>query len=280
MPPKNSLLRTLALSLAAAVVFSSCSHSGSSDGGGSPVNNSYLSSARTIAPDEIEVDSFAYDAQHRVATFAQYATNGTDSGSMTSVFNFSGSNPLPDSYVYTLNDGTPELHTLTFDGQGRIIKDTSTGASHFVTYYTYPGNYIISRVFVAGDLSSEAYADTMVVTDGNWTGAKVWFWDPSEGQWADEEQVTYGHSAAANPGYKAEVANAVGPLLHVLSLYNFSGYADYVSKTIVTKVTGMLEDLPPGGAIYTAHADASGRVTELTPNGLGTSGYKTVFTYY
>lgn len=31
---------------------------------------------------------------------------------------------------------------------------------------------------------------------------------------------------------------------HVLSLYNFSGYADYVSKTIVNKITGMLEDLP------------------------------------
>lgn len=182
--------------------------------------------------------------------------------------------------MFTLNDETPELHTLTFDGQGRIIKDTSTGDTHFVTYYSYPGNYAICRIFFGGDLSSDAFADTLVITDGNWTGQKVWGWDHGVGQWEDQGQITYGHAAAANPGYKAEVANAVGPLLHELSTYNFGGYGDYISKTIVNKVSGMADGLPAGGVSYSTRADASGRVTELTPNGAGSTEYKTVFTYY
>ncbi|MBN9379831.1 MAG: hypothetical protein J0H74_03635 [Chitinophagaceae bacterium] len=278
MPIKNSLLRTLAPCLSIAVIFSSCSHSGSSDG--NPVNNSYLASARTIGPDGILIDSFAYDAQHRVATFRQIATNGTDSGTMTSVFNFSGNTPLPDSYVYTQNDGTPETHVLTFDGQGRIIKDTSAGVSKFVTYYTYAGDNIICRIFFAGDLSSDAFVDTLIVKGGNMTGAKVWGWDHGVGQWEDQEQTTFGHATAANPGYKAEIAGAVGPLLHVLSVYNFGGHADYISKNIINKITGVVDGLPAGGITYTVHADASGRVSELTPNGVGAAGYKTVYTYY
>lgn len=279
MPTKNSLLRILALCLSVSFIFSSCSRSGSS--GGNPVNNSYLASARTIGPDGILIDSFSYNAQHRVATFSQYATNGTDSGTMTSTFNFSGNNTLPDSYVYTSNGSTPELHVLTFDGQGRIIKDTSKGVSNFVTYYAYSGNNIICRVFFAGDLNSDAFVDTLIVTDGNMTGAKVWGWDHGVGQWENQEQVTYGHAAAANPGFKAEIAATVGPLLHVLSVYNFGGHADYISKSIINRINGVVDGLPAGGATYTVHADASGRVSQLTPNGVGaTEDYKTVYTYY
>jgi len=280
MPCRPPSFCTLTFCLAVTFMFSSCTHSGSTDGG-SPVNNSYLASARNISSEGILVDSFSYDDKKRVATFGQYGypADGSDSGKMTAAFNFSGNNTLPDSYVYTLNDDPSVLHALTFDGQGRITKDTSTGADHFVAYYTYSGNYIISRIFADGDLSSEAYADTMIVTDGNMTGEKLWTWDPNETQWTDQEQVTYGRAAAANPGYKAEIAAAVGPLLHALSLYNFSGYGDYVSKNIVNKLTGMLEGLPPGGASYTTHVDATGRVTELLPSIPGADG-KVVFTYY
>src|SRR5205814_2279561 len=114
-------------------------------------------------------------------------------------FNFPSNSTLPDSYLYSYNDGVADLHSLTFDGQGRISRDTSLSDTHYVTYYTYSGNYTICRIFFAGDLNSDAFVDTLVITDGNMTGQKVWGWDHSVGEWEDQGQVTYGHATAANP---------------------------------------------------------------------------------
>jgi len=280
MPLRPSLLPYVLSCLIAAFVLSSCSHSGGS-GGGNPVNNSYLASVKNIGQGETLTDSFKYDDSKRVATYAQYATNGTDSVHIMYNFHFSSNSTLPDSYTYNYNDGVDDPHTLSFDGQGRVIKDTSLSDSHFVTYYAYSGNYVICRIFFAGDLNSDAFADTLVVTDGNMTGQKVWGWDHGVGEWEDQGQVTYGHAAAANPAYKAEIANSVGPLLYVLSVYSLGGWADYISKGIINKVGSRADGLPPGGVTYSVSTDGTGRVSAITPTGVGVpSGVRTEFTYY
>src|SRR5882762_174417 len=115
MPQKPTLLCIITLCIVV-LILPSCRNGGSSDGG-NPVNNSYLASARTIAPGSLIIDSFSYDSQHRVARFAQYATEGTNSADAIMDFTFSGSNTLPDSYTATSSGGAPDPHQLTFDGQ-------------------------------------------------------------------------------------------------------------------------------------------------------------------
>lgn len=276
MPQKPKLLSTLMLCLVVLVI-SSCHNNGSSDGG-SPVNNSYLASARIVSQGTIITDSFSYDSQHRVARFAEYETNGTDSADVTVDFNFSGGNALPVSYTATSNGGSPDTHELTFDGQGRITKDTSTSGSHFVTNYFYSGNYVICNILFDGTFN-DAQIDTLVITSGNITGEKVWGFD--NGTPELQGNLTYGHAAAANPGYKAEVANAVGPLLYVLSVYNFGGYADYISKAVMNKVSGYADGLPSAGYGYNVSTDDKGRVSSIAPTGAGVpAGVKVIFTYY
>jgi hypothetical protein len=277
MPNKPISLPAMALGLFALLVLASCHPSGGS-GGGNPVNNSYLSSVSIISGASIITDSFSYDAQHRVARFACYATDGTNNASFTADFSFPGGATLPAGYTFVLDGGSPDQHQLTFDGQGRITKDTSLSGSHFVTYYSYVGNYVINRILFDGTTTG-AQIDSLTVTDGNMTAEKIWGED--QGAWSKQADLIYGHAAAANPGYKAEVANAVGPLLYVLSVYNFGGYADYISKAIMNKISGTGDGLPAGGFNYSESIDATGRVSTQTPVGPGVpAGTKTVFTYY
>ena len=283
MPPTLQLLRTLTLCLFTASLFSSCSNKDKDSGGGNPVNNSYLASVRAIGPDGVIIDSFVYDDKKRVATYGQYVTQGSAAAHVTYNFNFPSNSNMPDSYTYSYNDGASDVHTLTFDGQGRITKDTSLSGSNYVSYFVYSGNMVICHIFFGGDLSSDAFSDTLVYTDGNMTNQKVWAWDPGgNGEWEDQANLIYGHSTAANPGYKAEIANTVGPLLYEISIYNFGGWGDFISKGVINKVTGRADGLPPGGVTYTIQADATGRVSETIPNfgGPGAAGTKTVFTYY
>lgn len=257
------------------LLFSSCSHHNDA-GGGNPVNNSYLKSAYTSSPGEVLIDSFTYDDQKKVASYGQYVTNNGNSYFVRFDFTFSGSNTLPDSYLYSDNANNQETHQLTFDGQGRITEDTCA-TSHFVTHYIYSGNYIICTILFEGTMD-DGQIDSLLVTNGNLTAEKVW--GTNNGAWEKQADVTYGHATAANPGYKAEIAGSVGPLLYVLTTYSYGGWSDYISKSTMNKVTGVGDGLPPGGFSYSVNADGSGRVSKLTPAGVAAGSVAINFNYY
>lgn len=270
------LMRTAAVCCITLFLLASCGHSGSS-GGGSPVNDSYLASIVINVPGAQLTDSFSYTDQKRVARFAQYLTNNSNTNIVTCDFSFSGNSALPDSYTYAITGGVAEVHQLTYDGQGRITKDTC-GSSNFVTYYLYSGNYIVCNIRFEGT-PDDSHFDTLTVQNGDITNEKVWTTD--FGPWQMEADLTLGHATAANPGYKAEIAGSVGPLLYVLSAYNFGGYSDFISKTIVGRITGTSDGVPPGGIGYTPKVDAKGRVSSVTATGAGVPlGIVTAFTYY
>ena len=276
MPSKPLSLSAMALGLLALVVVS-C-NPGRGSNGGNPVNNSYLASVSIISGASTITDSFSYDDQHRVARFGCYASDGSNNASFTADFNFPAGAALPDGYAFVMAGSSADQHQLTFDGQGRITKDTSLSGSHFVTYYSYVGNLVINRILFDGTQSG-AQIDTLTVTNGDLTAEKIWGED--QGSWSNQGDLIYGHATAANPGYKAQVANAVGPLLYVLTVYNFGGYADFISKTVVNKISGTADGLPTGGFNYSVGVDATGRVSSQTPVGPGIpAGTKTVFTYY
>ncbi len=137
---------------------------------------------------------------------------------------------------------------------------------------------MINRILFDGTQSG-SQIDTLTVMNGDLTAEKIWGED--QGSWTNQGDLIYGHPTAVNPGYKAQVANTVGPLLYVLTVYNFGGYADFISKTVVNKISGTADGLPTGGLNYTVVVNAKGRVISQAPVGIGIpAGTKTVFTYY
>src|ERR1700743_1064511 len=145
---KNSLLRPLAFVL---VLFCACKKSNSSHGGSG--SNSLLSSLTNFSLRQSTVDSFTYDSSHRLAGFQQFIYDTSSVGGVTS-YRWSADFALPAGgsgppLTYTTDyTGSVELHRLSYDGQGRIIKDSSTGSSGFVTYFSYPdGNIAISDLY-------------------------------------------------------------------------------------------------------------------------------------
>jgi hypothetical protein len=257
-------------------ILSSCTHHNDPGGAGNPVNNSYVKSVYSIEPGIQLIDSFIYDDQKRVATFGQYATYAGNSYFTLYDFNFSGSSTLPDSYLRDDNGSNQETHQLVFDGQGRITKDTCA-TTNFVTYYNYSNSYIICSILSDGTMDN-AMIDSLLVTNGDVTAEKVWSSD--NGVWSKQGDVHFGHATAANPTYKAEIAGTVGPLLYVLSVYNYGGWTDFISRSIMNKVTGVADGLPPGGFNYTIKVDGSGRVSGLTPTGAGAPSGGIIYNYY
>jgi len=269
-------MRTATVCCITLFLLAACGHSGSS-GGGNPVNDSYLASIVVSVPGAQLTDSLIYTDQKRVARFAQYLTNGGTTNVVTCDFSFSGNSALPDSYSYAITGSAAEIHQLIYDGQGRIIKDTC-GSTNFVTYYLYPGNYIICNIRFEGT-PDDSHFDTLAIQNGNVANEKVWTTDFTP--WQMEADLTLGHATASNPVYKTEIAGSVGPLLYVLSSYNFGGYSDFISKGIVTKISGTGDGVPPGGIGYTPKLDAKGRVSAVTATGVGVpAGIETAFTYY
>ena len=275
MPLTSRLPQAFAFCSFIVFMLSSCGHHNDT-GGGNPVNNSYLKSVYTISPDGQLIDSFMYNDQKNIASYGQYVTNNGNHYFVRYDFNFSGSNTLPDSYQYSDNGNNQETHQLTFDGQGRITKDTCA-TTNFVTYYTYSGNYIICTILFEGTMD-DAKIDSLIVTGGNFIGEKLWGTD--NGSWVQEGDVAYGHATAANPGYKAEIAGSVGPLLYVLSVYNYGGWSDYISKSTFNKVAGVADGLPPGGFSYSIKVDGTGRVSQLTPVGVPAGTAEIDYNYY
>lgn len=270
------LLNLTAVCAIATLVFSSCGHK-DDGGGGSPVNNSYLRSVYTSAQGTALIDSLHYDDQKRVASYGQYITTAGNSAYASFDFHYSGANTLPDSYVYDDNGYSQQTHQLSFDGQGRIVKDTSAD-SHFATHYIYSGDYIIMTILGDGTMD-DATVDTLLVKDGNIAAEKIWQAD--NGTWEKQGDVQYSHATAANPGYKSEIAGSIGPLLYVLSIYTYGGWGDYISKAAINKVFGDGDGLPPGGFNYSVKVDGSGRVNKLVPSAVGMpAGYELDFNYY
>ena len=105
------------------IAISSCHKSNSS--GNSSGSAYYLSSTVTYTAGTRIVDSFTYDTAHQLTGFYQVkydSTTGTPITTNASAL-FTGSSTLPSGYTYFINANNVN-HTLSYDNQNRIIKDT------------------------------------------------------------------------------------------------------------------------------------------------------------
>jgi hypothetical protein len=252
---------TLSLALGLLLLAGACKKSGSGDN--KPNNPAYASSIRTSSSQSQIVDSFTYDAAHRLVIFAQYdldTTSGTPlQASLIATFAYANSSQTP--YAYTFEQQTPAgsasaYHQLFYDGGYRIIKDSSLDGSGFVTYFSYPGNNIASRVVFGNP--DDHQIDTQFVNNGNITAERIYY--PNDAGTADslEASLQFGYSSLINPAYHAVTASSIGPLLHILTYDGFGGYSDYISANALSKLSGL--GLPSGQYISFAWtADSKGR---------------------
>ena len=253
----------------------SCKKSSSSNNNNAN-SNAWLSSVTSWSSPTRIVDSFTYDSASRVASYMQfeYDTSTGTPGAYTwsAVFSLpAGSSAPPSSYTNNLT-GTNELHQLTYDAQGRIVKDTSLGSSGWVIYFSYPANEIAITALYDGTIAN-SIVDTLFLSNGNIGNTHIYF--PNNAGTADslEGSVKYGFSSLSNPAYHSAITSSIGPLLYILAISGFGGNYDPVSQKVFNSLSGVGDGLPSGVTInYTLSTDAQGRLSEQSVNFGGSQG--------
>ena len=257
----------------------------SSSGPNQPSNSSYVSSVRAHTSQVQLVDSFTYDNAHRLTVFAQYdydTTTGTPvSDGLIATFSYTGSSQLPASYtaVQLSNPANSDLHKLYFDGQNRIVKDTSISGSGYVNYFSYPGGNLVSKVLFDGTAGNDQ-VDTSFLSNGNISSQHIYY--PNNAGTADSLSGApqYGYSSSLNPLYHTEIAGSVGLLLNLLAIDGYGGISDFVSPNAVNKESNLGNGIP---AAYTLNfnltSDSKGRVYLVGFSSPGGSS-SILYTYY
>jgi hypothetical protein len=258
----------------------SCHKSNSS--GSSAGSAYYLSSTVTYTAGTRIVDSFAYDSTpYRLAEFVQTKYDTTTGTPVTTVasalFNLAAGSNLPTAYTYSIN-GNAVTHTLSYDNQSRIVKDTcpTTG---FVAYFSYPNGNIATTILFNGTTANNQI-DTLYMSGGNIATANTWM--PNDEGTADSLQgyLKFGYSSVANPAYHQTITSSIGPLLYILTVDGLGGGLDPISEKASNSLSGQIDGLPSGLTInFTQTTDSKGRLSELYAGLLGIS--ETInFNYY
>lgn len=275
-------MRKLTLYLTALLLFFtySCKKSNSSSSSNS---NSWLSSVTNYSAQESIVDSFSYDSSHRLASFMQFEFDSSGgypiSANWSAIFSLpAGSSAAPTSYTNNLT-GTTELHLLTYDAQGRILKDSSTGSSGWVIYFGYPNGNIAINAYYDGTVAN-SILDTLFMSNGNI--ASMHGYGPNNAGTADslEGAIKYGFSGIANPGYHSTLTSSIGPLIYILQISGYGGIFDNISQKTLNSISGQSDGLPPGVTItYTLTTDSQGRLSQQSAS-YGGSSSSLVYRYY
>ena len=253
--------------------------------GGSSNNNSqsgyYVSSATSVSSGSSLVDSFVYDSSHRVAGFIQIS-HDTSTGTpvqteVSYIFTLPGSSAPPSAYQYTSPAGT-ESHTLSYDNQGRIAKDTCA-TTGYVAYFSYPNNNIAITVLFDGSPMNNQI-DTLYMSNGNITKANTWM--PNNAGTADSLQgsLNFGYGSVTNPMYHSTITGSIGPLFYIFTVTGLGGGVDPISAKAQSSLSGKIDGLPSGITInFSQTTDSKGRLSVLSASlfGLGESIY---FRYY
>ena len=270
----------LFLFLSLVLLMASCKKSGS--GNNTSSNDYYVSSESLYSYPTRVVDSFTYDNTHRLTVFAQYkydTTSGSpQSDGLITTFSYSGSSQVPASYTLTQLSNGPagDVHQLSYDGQKRIIKDTSVSGSGYVNYFSYPGSNIVSRLLFDGTAADDQ-VDTVFFTNGNVTSQHIYY--PNDAGTADSLSGSpgYGYSTSVNPLYHSGIAGTTGVLLNLLAYDGFGGSVDFLSANALNMASNLGDGLPPGTVLnFTVVPDSKGRVVLLTLGGV----FNISFNYY
>jgi hypothetical protein len=157
---------------------------------------------------------------------------------------------------------------LTYDGAGRLVKDTTFGVvqpvDSMASYFSYPTGKIVVKAYslYAYDTMAMSFGwgadaiDTIFLNNGN-MAARYQYIQINMAWVLDQSLVVNTYSTHANPLYNTHYSNSLG------AFFLDTGYFDCFSK-----------DLPAEGIIW--KTDASGKVI----SGLAPDGSSITYTYY
>lgn len=263
------------------VVTASCKKSNSSNSNSN--SNVWLSSVTSWSSPTSIVDSFSYDSSHRIASYSQFEYD-TSYGypvayNWAAVFSLTGSSSAPPaSYTNNLT-GANEVHQLSYDAQGRIIKDTSLGSSGWVIYFSYPGGNIAITALYDGTIGN-SLIDTLYMSNGDIGSLHIY--GPNNAGTADslEGNIKYGFSGISNPAYHSSITSSIGPLIYILGISGFGGFFDPVSQKALNSISGVADGLPSGQTLdYKLTTDSQGRLSQMSAS-LGGSSEVITYQYY
>ena len=254
------------------VIMLATSCSKTSKSGNADVPAFYLSSATTYSAGTTVVDSFSYDSSNRVTQFSQfeYDTLGGTPAVKTWSANFAltGTTAPPASYTYTTN-GSTQTHNLSYDGQGRIIKDTCS-TTGYVAYYSYPNGNIAMTVLFNGSTANNQI-DTIFVGNGNVSAVHSYVSNSAGTADSLVGALQFGFSSTANPLYHSALTASVGPLLYILQVDNYGGSLDPISVNAFNTVSGTLDGFSGVTLTFSLINDAVGRLNVMSASLLGAS---------
>ena len=171
------------------------------------------------------VDSFVRDANNRLTKFVRIFNDSTSLPftpyKFECVFKYVGNDSMPSSYNRIFPNAS-EVHKLQYDGQGRIILDSSSTISQNTFYFSYS----VSGTILYQQLPPNVghYIDTITLINGNITERKYWFFTPTH---TIHSNYNATYSSLANPlGFTSNM----GALL-----FEMSGQMDYLSKNLVNQ---------------------------------------------
>jgi hypothetical protein len=255
-------------------------------GSPNPANNSFLSS---IGNSQV-VDSFKYDNSNRITSIQLMDTGNAMPGFGSIItFSYAGNAIAPASYTISSTFNSPQLHLLFYDGQNRIIKDSTptSDGSEAVTTWAYPNGNIVEVATSIFEVDTSQLIDTLFVNNGNISAAHSRSTSIA-GQiittQLDSIQFTY--TTTVNPCFHQTFAATYGPLLNSLAF----GYPDFISAygirtaTTTTNIKGsdVMTENGEDTQTYTWTTDNKGRASllKVTNSDPGVAGFSVGFSYY
>lgn len=223
------------ISLSVLFIYSSCKKS---DFASRPSSNTYLATIKYSYNRSLVIDSFSYDSQHRITSFVQhkYDSNGVSviQARLEAAFQYNMNESIPTSYLFR-NMSETENHSLTYDSQNRIIKDTALNGTMNVIYYSYSDG-VISSVFLFGGRFLERQLDSIFLSNNNVFNERFYYSNGNPiAKFSGSLKTEF--SAISNPTYQPAITSTIGPLLHILSYDGYGGFWDFTSKNLYTKIT-------------------------------------------
>jgi YD repeat-containing protein len=252
------------------IILASCSKTSKSGNSNTPAF--YLSSATTYTPGTTVVDSFSYDSSNHVSQFSQFeydTVGGTPSlKTWSATFTPTGTATPPPSYTYTSNS-ISQTHSLSYDGQGRITRDTCA-TTGYVAYYSYPNGNIATTVLFNGSANNNQI-DTIFVSNGNASAVHSYVSNSTGTADSLVGSLQFGFSSTANPLYHSALTTSIGPLLYTLQVDNYGGSLDPISVNAFNSVSGTLDGFSGVTLTFSLINDAVGRLNVMSASLLGNS---------
>lgn len=276
---KITSLETVCLFLCLAAFTGGCSKNNSGTPSTTPA---YLSSARFFTPRMQVVDSFHIDFNKRIIQYTQYKYDTTSGSpavdSILVSFTYSGGHTGPDSYMLSRPSvGFSETHQLSYDGQNRLLKDTTVNGSGNFALFSYPGTDQACN-FNYGNSPGTIKSDTLFITNGNVSSLRVYVANSAGTGDTIFSVMNFAHSSYPNPAYQQQTASTIGMLLFNLTIIGFSGYADFTSPAIADH---LIQIFPNSQSILLSFTtDSHGRVATAYVPGVPLAAYSFAFYYY